>query len=267
MGDLVRFLLSGPFSLVLAVLGLFLFAAFFFDKYFGFEPREKTRRIAGGLGVVLLVAGGGLWYWKPSGASTAVVLPEATAVDLSLLGTLMEPDHSAAAAPYLHKFGISITKAEPPGSAVTIANNLSLHLYHGGALYLTHGQNVLTQIGTRNAPATFTLEFSEELGSVTFTRPRLYAPTNSGVTHPAWSAHALDKKGRELSSHRETLTRSFSEVPRSQYTLRAPGFCSISAIRFDSDLRLDGEPFAAFPAILIDGLGFTPRPSDRKCDA
>lgn len=152
---------------------------------------------------------------------------------------------------------ISIEKLTPEGSQVVLINNLAM--YQGRAARPTTSQNFLTQIATGNIPASFTLKFSEALVSVSFIRPVLYAATESGVTHPAWSAHALDVNGREVSSHREELTRCWpkmncTEVPAQTYILRAPGFSGIRAIRFDSDPRLDGKPFAGFSAILIERL-------------
>ena len=109
-------------------------------------------------------------------------------------------------------------------------------------------------MNTGNVPASFTLKFAEPSRSVSFTRPALYPATNSGITHPAWSAHALDADGVELSSQSEGLTRSFSDVPAARYVLRSPGFAPIAALRFDSDPRLNGIPFAGFSAILIERL-------------
>jgi hypothetical protein len=47
-------------------------------------------------------------------------------------------------------------------------------------------------------------------------------------------------------------------VPAHEYTLHAPGFNPIVAIRFDSNPQLDGKPFAAFDAILIERLTLVP---------
>ncbi|HYU36168.1 MAG TPA: hypothetical protein VEW48_28755 [Thermoanaerobaculia bacterium] len=56
--------------------------------------------------------------------------------------------------------------------------------------------------------------------------------------------HALDVAGRELSSQGEGLTRSFHDVSPHHYWLRDPGLAGIVAVRFDSDPRLNGVPFA-----------------------
>ncbi len=173
-------------------------------------------------------------------------------MDFSRVDTHMAPGHIVAAAPYLHDFGISVADLKPEGTRVVLINNLAV--YQGDAVRPTTSQNFLTQVDSTNAPASFTLVFSEPVDSVIFTRPALYPATNSGITHPAWSAHALDAAGRELSSQSEGITRSFENVPAQRYTLRRPGFDRIAAVRFDSDPRLEGKPFAAFSAILIEQL-------------
>jgi hypothetical protein len=132
-------------------------------------------------------------------------------------------------------------------------------VYGGQAVRPTSSQNFLTQIGTGNIAASFTLRFAEPLQSVNITRPALFAATNSGVTHPAWSAHAFDAAGVELSSVSEGLTRSFKDVPVQTYTLVAPGFNGIKSVRFDSDPRLNGVPFAAFSAVMIERLSLNRR--------
>lgn len=183
-------------------------------------------------------------------------------VDFPWVDTASAPGFIVAAAPYLHGVGISVVDVKPPGSEVVLVNNRGI--YGGQAVKPTTSQNVLTQINTGNAPASFTLRFSDSFRSVSFIRPALYAATESGVTHPAWSAQALDSSGHEISSQREGLTRCWprlkcNEIPAQRYTLGAPGFEGIRAIRFDSDPRLDGKPFAGTSAILIERLSLTPQ--------
>lgn len=175
-----------------------------------------------------------------------------TVADFSRVDTRTAPGHIVAAGPYLHDFGISVADLKPEGTKVVLINNLAV--YQGDAVRPTTSQNFLTQVDTTNAPASFTLVFSEPIDSLIFTRPALYPATDSGITHPAWSAHALDAAGRELSLQSEGITRSFENVPAQRYTLRRPGFDRIAAVRFDSDPRLEGKPFAAFSAILIEQL-------------
>jgi hypothetical protein len=186
---------------------------------------------------------------KPSASPSA---SSEVVIEFPDVDTNAAPGHVAAAAPYLHRVGISITSLQPAGSEVVLINNRAL--YEGQAVMPTSSQNLITQIATGNEPASFTLNFAEPAESISFTRPALYPATQSGITHPAWSVHALDAQGREVSSQSEGLTRSFSDVPAQRYVLRAPGFDRIAALRFDSDPRLNGKPFAGFSAILIERL-------------
>jgi hypothetical protein len=173
-----------------------------------------------------------------------------------------------SAAPYLRQAGISVVDVQPAGSDVVLVNNRGL--YEGKGVFPTVSQNFLTEVNTKNEPASFTLRFSTPAQSVTFLRPRLYPYTESGITHPAWSAHALDANGNELSSQSESIIRRLpsrdgkteDDVPAQPYTLRAPGFAPIVAVRFDSDPRLNGRPFAAFSTLLIEQITFVPAKSD-----
>ena len=233
------------------------------------RPSGKLAWICGGL---LVAMGAAALVWKasrptqdqssppaPSVVSRASASPSPTApatdevvVEFPEVDTNSAPGHTVAALPYLHRLGISVTDVEPPGSEIVLINNRAV--YQGQAVAPTTSQNLLTQMNTGNVPASFTLKFRDPARSVSFIRPSLYPSSSSGITHPAWSVHALDREGRELSAQSEGLTRSFSDVPGAVYVLRAPGFESIAGVRFDSDPRLKGRPFAAFSAILIERL-------------
>jgi TIR domain-containing protein len=168
------------------------------------------------------------------------------------------PTYQVAASPYLHEFGVAIRDLKPADSKIVLVNNLGL--YGGQGVHPTTSQNLLTQFETGNVPASFTLRFNRSASSVSFVRPRLYPETESGITHPAWSAHALDADGNELSSQSEGLLRCDyrHEVPARTYTLHAPAFAPIVAVRFDSDPNLNGRPFAAFSALLIERITLDP---------
>jgi hypothetical protein len=45
-------------------------------------------------------------------------------------------------------------------------------------------------------------------------------------------------------------------VPAQTYTLVSVTFAGIAAVRFESDPRLNGKPFAGFSALLIERLAF-----------
>lgn len=214
--------------------------------------------------IAVLIAAGLVWQNRavkpaplssnetPKPISTPPAAANEVVVEFPDVDTNTARGHTVAALPYLHRLGISVINIEPSGSEIVLVNNRAV--YQGQAVAPTTSQNLLTQINTGNVPASFTLKFREPARNVSFIRPSLYPATNSGITHPAWSVHALDREGHELSSQSEGLTRSFVDVPGAVYVLRAPGFEPIAGLRFDSDPRLDGKPFAAFSAILIERL-------------
>ena len=171
---------------------------------------------------------------------------------------------TVSAAPYLRNEGVTVEELIPAKSELVLVNNRGL--YEGKGVFPTVSQNFLTQVNTGNVPAAFTLRLRTPAQQVTFMRPRLYPYTASGVTHPAWNARALDAQGNELSSQSESIIRRLpsrdaageDDVPAQNYTLRAPGFAPITAVRFESDPRLNGVPFAAFSTILIERITFVP---------
>lgn len=201
---------------------------------------------------------------RPS--STPAPAANEVVVEFPEVDTNTAPGHTVAALPYLHRLGISVTDMQPATSEIVLINNRGL--YQGAAVLPTSSQNLLTQVNTGNVPASFTLKFAQPARSISFTRPALYPATESGITHPGWSAHALDAEGRELSSQSEGLTRCWppagcKDVPAVVYALRAPAFELISALRFESDPRLNGQPFAGFSAILIERLTLVREPQTK----
>ena len=224
-----------------------------------------------GVGMVLLFGlGFSVWHYYNRGKTTAEAGASSTIIPVPSPSVTRDiviefpdvptkpPTYQVAASPYLHEFGIGIRDLQPADSKIVLVNNLGL--YGGQGVHPTTSQNLLTQVGTGNVPASFTLQFKKPAKSVTFVRPRLYPETESGITHPAWSAHALDAEGNELSSQSEALLRCDyqHEVAARTYTLDAPGFAPIVALRFDSDPNLNGRPFAAFSTLLIERITVTP---------
>ena len=66
---------------------------------------------------------------------------------------------------------------------------------------------------------------------------------------------SLSASGEALDVRTRALARRFgTDIEREVVTLRAPAFDGIAAVRFDSDPRLNGQPFAAFSAILLEGV-------------
>ncbi len=199
----------------------------------------------------------------PSGGGSSTVAaapaPDANLVklDFASIDTMSAPSHTVAADPYLHAapIAIAVTQRDPENSTIVFMNNVAL--YNGRAVAPTVSQNFLTQQGTDNKPASFTLTLSQPVEQVTFTIPKVFPDTPSGVTFPAWRATALSASGEELSSVSEKLLRRFADFPAQSYTLNAPGFEGIAAIKFESDPRLNGKPFAGFSTILIESLTLT----------
>lgn len=191
---------------------------------------------------------------------TPIAQPSSTkevAVGFGKVETASAPGYMVAADPYLHEAAIpiTVTALEPAGSRLVLINNLGL--YEGKAVAPTSSQNVLTQTNTGNVPAAFTLTFAEPLAAVSFVVPKVWPHSPSGITFPSWKAVALSESGAELSTASLGLVRRFADVPAQTFTLSAPGFEGIKSVRFSSDPNLDGKPFAAFSAILIENLILT----------
>jgi hypothetical protein len=193
---------------------------------------------------------------EPVAAST----PASNEIRLSFgsVDTASAPQFMVAADPFLHgaPIPISVTEKAPPQSRIVFMNNLGL--YEGRAVAPAVSQNLLTQMNTGNVPASFTLTFAKPLRSITFTVPKVYPATESGITFPAWHAVALSASGQELSSAGEGLMRRFADVPAQTYSLRAPAFDGITSVKFTSDPRLDGVPFAGFSTLLIEQITLVP---------
>jgi TIR domain len=240
------------------------------------RPSETTKRSAGIgrsaliVALALVLAGVALaaaWRFiaPPSESPSAPVVALATTpasgeirLGFGSVDTAGAPQFMVAADPILHDapIRISVDEKDPPQSRIVLINNLGL--YEGKAVAPTVSQNLLTQMNTGNVPASFTLTFAKPLKSMTFMVPKVYPATDSGITFPAWRAVALSSSGQELSSVGEGLTRRFADVPAQSYSLRAPAFDGIAAVNFSSDPRLDGVPFAAFSALLIEQITLVP---------
>lgn len=204
---------------------------------------------------------------SPTAAGTTPPAPAPrngeTVVDFGGIAAVADSSKPVAARPYLHRYGISVVDLDPANSEIVLVNNRGL--YGGAAVVPTVSQNFLTQISTENQPASFTLRLDEPVDEFRFVRPQLFRDTKSGVTHPAWTATALTANGQQLSSVSEGLLRSLDEMPGDTsartYTLRTPNFDRIAAVRFESDPRLNGKPFAAFSTLLIEQITLVKRPT------
>jgi hypothetical protein len=187
--------------------------------------------------------------------------PKQVKLDFNTIDTISAPHYTVAAEPFLHEAPVSmaVTAKSPATSQIIFRNNLAL--YDGRAVAPTVSQNFLTQTGVGHGAGSFTITFSQPVAQVSFMVPKVFPDTPSGVTFPAWTATALDSHGGVLSSRSEQLVRRMpgSDFPAQTYTLDAPGFEGISAVRFDSDFRLNGVPFAGFEAILIEQIALERR--------
>src|SRR4051812_17452499 len=82
------------------------------------------------------------------------------------------PTYQLAASPYLHEFGVGIRDLKPADSKIVLVNNLGL--YGGQGVHPTTSQNLLTQFGTRNAPASLPPPFNQPATAPAFFLPRVY---------------------------------------------------------------------------------------------
>jgi len=164
------------------------------------------------------------------------------------------PNYTIAADPYLHRKDISVSNRSPEDSSMVIKS--SLGLYNGRAADPTSGENFLTQeVANQTAPISFTLKFAQPIKSVRLRRAALWPATSSGVTHPAWNAHAFDDGDRDIAAVAEPLLAEFRDIPARTYVLQSPGGGLIRSIRITSDYRDGlGRPFAGFHAVLINEI-------------
>jgi hypothetical protein len=154
---------------------------------------------------------------------------------------------------YLARYGITVSKLYPADSVVVIRSCMS---YYGGKMIdCKQTKNVLSQQNpTDAAPITFNLVFDKPIRALRITRAPLWAATPSGVTHPTWTAFALDANGQVIGLQHEPLLRSFSAVPAKVFNLNGDGKL-IYAVQIVSDVRSEGdEPY--FPLTNEGGTDF-----------
>ena len=163
-----------------------------------------------------------------------------------------------AADPFLHdaQISIGVTQKDPPQSRIVLINNLGL--YEGRAVAPTVSQNLLTQMNTDNVPASFTLGF-RQAGQ----KHDLHGTKGLSGNTERYHFSGMARRRPEFERPRAELGgrrthRRFADVPTQTYSLRAPAFDGIIAVQFSSDPRLDGVPFAAFSAILIEQITLVP---------
>jgi hypothetical protein len=120
-------------------------------------------------------------------------------------------------------------------------------VYGGAAVTSQRLGMVLVQQGGH--PCQYTMTFDQPLVSVAFSRAQLLAGP-SGVTHPVWTATALDASGHVLSTAGEARIASYSDVPSSSFTLSGPGITHV--VFWGDDRGVDG-----FCNVVLDTLVIT----------
>ena len=168
-------------------------------------------------------------------------------------GVSVPPGVEIAADAYLYHHGIQVSARFPADSRLVIVD--SLGLYDGRAIDSQSSGRVLTQqIEDTLAPISFTLTFEALPVRVGLRRAGLFPATGSGVTHPAWTAVALDAAGRPVASVAEPLLSAFHDIPAARYTLQ-DGQRRIKSLLVTSDYRdAQGRPFAGFHAVLLSEI-------------
>lgn len=146
---------------------------------------------------------------------------------------------------FLATYGVSVVGGSGANS-VAIINNANF--YGGGALDPSPYTNFLMQESSDSGQS-FTLEFSNPVASVSFTRPELLAGPN-GIIAAAWIETAYNSADVALGSNAESAIASYSDVPAQTYTLSA---ADIASVTFWSD----GYGYAGIEGVPMTDLRFT----------
>jgi hypothetical protein len=164
------------------------------------------------------------------------------------------PDYQIAAAPYLRRYGISIAARDPAVTQVIIMSNSGY--YQGMAVNPTSSEHFLTAQATPlAAPISYTLRFARAVKEVRLLRAALWAATSSGVTHPAWTASAIDAGGNALARGGEALLGRYTTIAPNWVTLASRDGRPIQGVTITSDCRNEkGKPFAGSQAALIQEM-------------
>jgi hypothetical protein len=143
---------------------------------------------------------------------------------------------------YLAGFGVSFG----PSTLGTRLEVLDENNLSGSAAGIPSSPpNLFTQAGL-NTPVKFVFIFNTPLGGFGFTRAGLAAGP-AGVSHPAWTAYALNASGKVIETVSEPLIFSLENVPPRSFQLTGG---DIARVRFESD----SQGIASFSAILLDDL-------------
>jgi hypothetical protein len=164
------------------------------------------------------------------------------------------PDYSVAAAPYLQRYGIYIEAQTPPEAHLLIKSNSGL--YQGRAASPYGGEHFLAQeVHPGTAPIAYILRFADRPRAIHLTRAGLWAESNNGVSHPAWTATAFDEDNSAVARVSEATQAVFNrgeEIPPKTLVLDSEQGRRIARLQVQSDYRnARGEPYAAFQSVLF----------------
>ena len=166
------------------------------------------------------------------------------------------PDYLIAAAPYLRRFGVSLLSSFPATARLVIISNTGL--YGGQAVESDESQHFLTIMSDPPAaPIGYTLGFDHPVSAVKLLRPVLWAATASGVSHPAWTAYALDKSDAVIAQTHEGISARYhlhEKVPASWHVLQPTQGKLIAGLRIIADDRKDGVFYAGTQSALFEEI-------------
>jgi hypothetical protein len=181
--------------------------------------------------------------------AVTVNIPGTSLVNFDALDTSRGVMNASALSSYLAGYGIVATNLTFGTSleALTGAQAMQQSASHAEMPVASSAPNLFTQTGS-SQPLTYTLNFAGPLQSVGFTRVGLLTNGLPTISHPGWSALALDPNGNVLETVTEPLLVSSNNIPARTFTLVGP---NIASVRFNSDSQ---GGTAAFAAVLLDDL-------------
>jgi hypothetical protein len=170
-------------------------------------------------------------------------LAEASTITFDKLNATGGSVSGTTLANYLATFGVVITDVSA-GAVVTVQDENVI--YGGGTVAAPSSPNIITAGG--GAGISYTISFANPQVYFEFTRAELKAATSSGVSHPEWTATALDAKGNTLATVSEPLMASSSTIPAATYKLMGTKGTLIAAVVIYGN----DEGFAGFASPVLD---------------
>ena len=150
---------------------------------------------------------------------------------------------------YLNGFGLSLTGITA-GTQVIVLD--VRNIYPGLEPVIAPSPfNVIAQSGS-NFAVSYTLQSSQLLNSVSFTRPAIRSGA-TGIALPQWSVDILNPQSSVIGTVGESSRSIFSDVTSQTFTLNGP---DISAIRVNAN----GFNFAALGSMPLDNFNITAVP-------